>query len=181
MANPKIAALAIDTRLVQLAKTWLGCDGIPFRATLFEKSGATNWLIPWHQDTALPLARRVAASGWGSWSEKAGVTYSHAPTWALSRIIALRVHLDASMPDNGPLRVIPGSHLGGVLSDASVSEYALAHEHIECVVPRGGVIAMRPLILHSSSKARSAASRRVLHIEYADSLYLGDGIRLAVV
>ena len=40
---------------------------------------------------------------------------------------------------------------------------------------------MRPLIIHSSSKAKSAEPRRVLHIEYAVSLDLGNGIRLAVV
>jgi hypothetical protein len=39
---------------------------------------------------------------------------------------------------------------------------------------------MRPLLIHSSSKAREGAPRRVLHIEYADSLDVGDGIRLAV-
>jgi hypothetical protein len=60
-------------------------------------------------------------------------------------------------------------------------EIVQANEEVECCVPRGGVIAMRPLLIHSSSKARSGRSRRVLHIEYADSLDLGEGIRLAVV
>jgi hypothetical protein len=39
---------------------------------------------------------------------------------------------------------------------------------------------MRPLLIHSSGKARTDAPRRVLHIEYADSLDLAPGIRLAV-
>jgi ectoine hydroxylase-related dioxygenase (phytanoyl-CoA dioxygenase family) len=181
MAIPAVAALAIDDRLTQLAKDWLGRAAVPFRATLFEKSGSTNWLIPWHQDTALPLAGRFEADGWGPWSEKAGATYAHAPSSALSRVIALRIHIDASIVDNGPLRVIPGSHLGGVLSDRRVMEYVSTHDRVECLVPRGGVIAMRPLIIHSSSKARSAEPRRVLHIEYADSLDLGASVRLAVV
>jgi ectoine hydroxylase-related dioxygenase (phytanoyl-CoA dioxygenase family) len=181
MANPTVAVLAISDGLIELAKEWLGGVAIPFRATLFEKSSSTNWLIPWHQDTALPLTRRFDAVGWGPWSEKAGATYAHAPASALSRVIALRVHLDASVIDNGPLRVVPGSHLGGVLSDHSVMEYVSTHDHIECCVPRGGVIAMRPLIIHSSSKAQSAEPRRVVHIEYADSLDLGGGVRLAVV
>jgi ectoine hydroxylase-related dioxygenase (phytanoyl-CoA dioxygenase family) len=181
MANPAVATLAINRRLTELAKEWLGPVAVPFRATLFEKSGSTNWLIPWHQDTALPLAKRFDSVGWGPWSEKAGVTYAHAPAWALSRIIALRVHLDASTADNGPLRVIPGSHLDGVLIDRCVLEYVSTHDHIECVVPRGGIIAMRPLIIHSSSKARSSEPRRVMHIEYADSIDLAADIQLAVV
>ena len=181
MGNPAVSALANNVRLTELAKEWLGCVAIPFRATLFEKSGTSNWLIPWHLDTALPLVERFDLVGWGPWSKKAGATYAHAPTWALSRVIALRVHLDASFADNGPLRVVPGSHSAGVLSDQAVMEFASTNDHVECCVPQGGVLAMRPLIIHSSSKTRSAKPRRVLHIEYADSLELADGVRLAVV
>src|SRR6266568_4977483 len=94
MSNPTVAALAIDDRLIELAKEWLGQVAVPFRATLFEKSLSTNWLIPWHQDTALPLTKRLEAIGWGPWSQKGGSAYAHAPAWALSRIVALRVHLD---------------------------------------------------------------------------------------
>ena len=39
---------------------------------------------------------------------------------------------------------------------------------------------MSPLIIHSSSKVRINVPRRVLHIEYADSKSLGQGIELAV-
>ena len=181
MANPTVSKLANDDRLTELAGEWLGRGAIPFRATLFEKSAGTNWLIPWHQDTALPLAEKFNLSGRGPWSEKAGAVYAHAPAWALSRVVALRVHLDASTADNGPLRVVPGSHLAGVLSDGQVMEFVSNNECVECCVPQGGVIVMRPLIIHSSSKVRSTKSRRVLHIEYADSLDLADHIRLAVV
>jgi len=55
-----------------------------------------------------------------------------------------------------------------------------SHEAVACSTPRGGVIAMRPLLIHSSSKAQSVEPRRVLHIEYADSLSMGDGVELAV-
>jgi hypothetical protein len=181
MSNPHVAAFASDSRLIEMASEWLERRARPFRATLFEKSSRSNWLIPWHQDTALPLESLLEEPGWGPWSEKAGVHYSHAPASALSRVVALRVHLDASTEENGPLRVIPGSHVFGVLSDDSVLDFVNRHEPVGCVVPRGGVIAMRPLLIHSSSKARNENPRRVLHIEYADSLDLGPGIRLRVV
>ena len=45
---------------------------------------------------------------------------------------------------------------------------------------RAGVVAMRPLTVHASSKSLSADRRRVLHIEYATSLTLAAGIELAV-
>src|SRR5262249_11011309 len=117
---------------------------------------------------------------WGPWSEKEGINYAHAPTWALSRVVAVRVHLDASTEENGSLRVMPESHTAGVLTDDEVAAYAAKHKDVECFVPRGGVLAMRPLLIHCSSKARSMESRRVLHVEYCDSLELGDGVVLAV-
>jgi ectoine hydroxylase-related dioxygenase (phytanoyl-CoA dioxygenase family) len=152
MGNPAVSALANDVRLTEIAKEWLGCVAIPFRATLFEKSGTSNWLIPWHQDTALPLVERFDLVGWGPWSQKAGATHAHAPTCALSRVVALRAHLDASFADNGPLSVVPGSHFAGVLSGQAVMEFASTDDHVECCVPQGGVLAMRPLLIHSSSK-----------------------------
>lgn len=181
MASPAVAALAGDPRLVAIAREKLGPNATPFRATLFEKSSQTNWLIPWHQDTALPLTSAFDAPQWSAWSEKGGTVYAHAPAWALSRVIALRVHLDASTADNGPLRVIPYSHGSGVLTDSALLDHVRHHHHVACLVPRGGVLAMRPLLIHSSSKARNTEPRRVLHIEYSESLDLSPGIRLAVV
>jgi ectoine hydroxylase-related dioxygenase (phytanoyl-CoA dioxygenase family) len=180
MSNPAVHELANDGRLLQIAQGALGASGVPFRATLFVKSGLANWLIPWHQDTALPLVTAFDDPEWASWSQKAGIRYAHAPAWALSRIVALRVHLDASTSENGPLRVVPGSQRAGVLTDQGVSDYVKTHEHTTSVVPRGGILAMRPLLIHSSSKARTDVPRRVLHIEYSDSLDLKPGIRLAV-
>jgi len=81
-----------------------------------------NWLVPWHQDTALPLEERRDAPGWGPWSVKSGITYAHAPARALARVVALRLHLDDSRSDNGPLRVIPGTHRLRVLTDADIDE-----------------------------------------------------------
>ena len=180
MSHRAVNELAHDGRLLQIAKASLGGPCIPFRATLFAKSGAANWLIPWHQDTALPLAASFADGEWVSWSRKQGIHYAHAPAWALSRVVALRVHLDASTGENGPLRVVPGSHLDGVLTDQTVCDYVKTHDQTSCLVPRGGVLTMRPLLIHASSKAQTDAPRRVLHIEYVDSLDLKPGIRLAV-
>ena len=56
---PAVRALAAHPALVALAATFIGGRPIPFRATLFDKSPVSNWLVPWHQDTALPIAQRV--------------------------------------------------------------------------------------------------------------------------
>ena len=51
----------------------LGPGAMPIRATLFDKSPASNWLVVWHQDTALPMRERRETAGWGPWSVKEGV------------------------------------------------------------------------------------------------------------
>ena len=180
MCVPEMARIASDTRLLAIARCELRTEPFPFRVTLFEKSGKANWLVVWHQDTALPLRARFDAPGWGPWSEKAGVAYAHAPASALSRVVALRVHLDASTTDNGPLLVLPHSHVLGILTHDEISNLVREHGVVECLVSKGGILIMSPLIIHSSSKARIDAPRRVLHIEYADSKSLGQGIELAV-
>src|SRR5262249_61797186 len=55
MANGFVAGLANDSRLLGIASEIIGAASIPFRATLFDKSSDANWLVVWHQDTALPL------------------------------------------------------------------------------------------------------------------------------
>lgn len=180
MRNHSVRELANDSRLVAIAKRFLGLSAIPYRATLFEKSGRANWLVVWHQDTVLPLERRIESDEWGPWSKKAGVLYAHAPAWAFNRVIALRIHLDPSTEANGPLRVIPGSHVFGILSEPDVIRIAHDQVSAKCLCPKGGILAMRPLLIHASSKVVDDKPRRVLHIEYTDSLELTEHIRIAV-
>jgi len=178
MRHKTIAAFVRHSNLAALATEILGA-AIPFRATLFDKSPSSNWLVVWHQDTALPIQARLDVPGWGPWSVKDGVTYAHAPAVALEKIVALRVHLDDSTAENGPLRVLPGTHTNGVLEDEAIHHLAANANPVDCVVPIGGVVVMKPLLIHASSKSHSEQARRVLHIEYAPSLQQ-DGLTLAV-
>ena len=98
---------------------------------------------------------------------KSGVLYAHAPASALEQVVALRVSLDDSTAANGPLRVLPGTHLLGVLTDEAIERCARDIAAVDCTIAAGGVVAMRPLTVHASSKAKTDRPRRVLHIEYA--------------
>ncbi len=180
MKLPAVASVAQDPRLMEVACATLGAEAFPFRATLFDKSPTANWLVVWHQDTALPLQERREIPGWGPWSVKEGVNYAHAPASALSHVLALRVHLDDSTVENGPLRVLPRTHTLGVLTDEPLHDLSTRIAAVDCLVPGGGVLAMRPLIVHASSKSQSEAPRRVLHIEYAASVRVADGLKLAI-
>ena len=179
LSVPAVRELASHPALVQLATAFIGARPIPFRATLFDKSEHSNWLVTWHQDMALPVVRRVDDPSWGPWSTKGGVLHAIAPVAALETIVALRVHLDNSTRNNGPLRVLPGTHAHGVLNRAGIMSLVDTITPVDCVSSAGGVVAMRPLLVHSSSKARDVEPRRVLHIEYAVTLSAGPGIELA--
>ena len=176
-----VSRIAHREELLAIARGVLGPGALPFRTTFFDKAPNSNWLVAWHQDTALPLMARREMPGWGPWSSKDGVIYAHAPASGLERVLALRVHLDDSNETNGPLRVIPDTHCCGVLTDEQVRERSADSPGVVCVVPAGGVIAMRPLIIHASSKSESDLPRRVLHIEYASSRRIADGPELALV
>jgi len=179
LRQPVVERVATDERILNLAREVLGRNAVPFRATLFDKSPNSNWLVVWHQDTALPLREKRETPGWRPWSIKDGVTYAHAPASALEQVLALRVHLDDSTDSNGPLRVLPGTHTRGVLSDEELQAVDSQIAAVACTAAKGGVVAMRPLIAHASSKSQSPLARRVLHIEYSAIAEFENGLRLA--
>jgi hypothetical protein len=164
-----VANLSRRREMMEIVNAVLGPYAFPFRATLFDKSPSSNWLVVWHQDTALPLKARLDLPGWGPWSVKEGIAYAHAPVSALTQVVALRLSLDDSTAENGPLRILPGTHTLGVLSDDAIHEIAQRIDPVDCIVGKGGIVAMRPLAIHASSKSRTERPRRVLHIEYATS------------
>lgn len=165
--HPVVSVIANDRRLLEMAQSVLGEDPFPFRATLFDKSPDSNWLVSWHQDTALPLVEKIETPGWGPWSVKEGFHYAHAPAYALNKVLALRLHFDDSTASNGPLRVLSGTHRMGVLTDEEVSRLGGELTPTDCLIAKGGILAMRPLVIHASSKSHAQIPRRVLHIEYA--------------
>src|SRR5262245_22523953 len=70
MTVPIVRDLAHDRRLLTIASAVVGVSAVPFRATLFDKSPRANWLVVWHQGTALPVRARTKQEGWGPWSTK---------------------------------------------------------------------------------------------------------------
>src|SRR5207249_11382984 len=65
LSDSAISSLVNDPRLLEISSSLLGHPAFPFRATLFDKSGGRNWLVVWHQDTALPIRQRREVPGWG--------------------------------------------------------------------------------------------------------------------
>ena len=114
---PEIAALATSQKVRSLVDPLLGQDAFPVRGIFFDKTPDANWKVSWHQDLSIAVSQRRDAPGYGPWSEKAGVLHVQPPVDVLERMLVVRIHLDESGPDNGPLRVLPGSHRAGKLRD----------------------------------------------------------------
>ena len=74
--------------------------------------------------------------------------------------------------------MLPGTHTLGVLSDSEISASAEKKVAVDGLVSKGGVLAMRPLLIHASSKSQRAMPRRVLHVEYAECEEIAPGVWL---
>lgn len=155
--------------VARLARSLLGEKARPVKLTLFDKSPAANWKVPWHQDRTIAVRERrerPEIAGFGPWSIKDGVPHVQPPIEVLEAILAIRVHLDDTPESNGALRVVPGSHRHGRLDAERIRVLRAELGEIACPVPAGGSMAMFPLLLHASSAAREPGRRRVLHYEF---------------
>ena len=155
--DPEVRALADDPRLRVYAGTAKVVRGI-----LFDKTPEANWAVPPHQDLNVALAEKHDVEGFGPWSVKAGVPHAIPPEGILRGMLTIRLHLDDCGPDDGPLRVVPGTHLSKV-PEADLPDGPWA----ECHAPAGGAVLMRPLVVHASPRAAVPSRRRVIHLEYA--------------
>lgn len=163
-----IRALSKHPAIVRLAEEVCGRAPFVVRSVLFDKTPSANWGVPWHQDLSIAVRERCAAPGFGPWSIKAGVVHVQPPASVLAKIVTLRIHVDNCDADQGALRVIPGSHRGGILSPDQITAVKQSTPCVVCPVKAGGVMLMRPLLLHSSSPATNPSHRRVIHLEFAN-------------
>lgn len=166
LAVPAVRDLASSRPVREIIGTVLGSGCFAVRGILFNKTQRSNWKVVWHQDLTIAVRERRDVNGFGPWTVKAGVLHVQPSTEVMHRILAIRLHLDASGPDNGPLRVIPGSHKAGRLSTEQIANWQKA-DCVTCTVPSGGALLMRPLLLHASSACVVPRPRRVIHLEFA--------------
>jgi ectoine hydroxylase-related dioxygenase (phytanoyl-CoA dioxygenase family) len=170
LAAPIVRELAGSAPVRTVAEAVLGKNCFAVKGTFFNKTQESNWKVAWHQDLTILVRERREVHGFGPWTVKAGIVHVQAPAGVLSRILAVRLHLDESGEENGPLRVIPGSHKQGRFSSSEVAAWQKTDSEV-CTIPRGGALLMRPLLLHASSACLVPNPRRVIHLEFsADEL-----------
>jgi len=175
LREPIIQELARSQEVRRVIAPVLGPNCFAIKGILFNKTQKSNWKVPWHQDLTITVHDRIEAEGFGPWTIKGGVVNVQPRADVLRGILAIRIHLDANDNQNGPLRVIPGSHNHGRLAAEQIASWDKSGA-VTCLVPRGGALLMRPLILHASSACQLPKSRRIIHLEYS-SADLPSGLR----
>ncbi len=133
------------------------------KSIYFDKPPQSNWFVAWHQDLTISVGEKADVPGFGPWTVKQEQYAVQPPLEILQQNFTLRIHLDDTNSDNGALRVVPGSHAKGVYRPETI-DWAVEREY-SCELRRGGVMIMRPLLLHASNRTVNEARRRVIHIE----------------
>jgi ectoine hydroxylase-related dioxygenase (phytanoyl-CoA dioxygenase family) len=166
--SPCIQKLAQSQEIIALVKPILGDGARVVRGIFFDKQPSANWKVPWHQDRTIVVKNRVDVPDYHPWSVKNGIPHVQPPTSVLDKMLTVRIHLDTTDELNGALKVIPGSHCQGKLTNIEIDFWKQTSPSISCNLSPGGILLMRPLLLHASSMATVPSHRRVIHIEYAN-------------
>jgi Phytanoyl-CoA dioxygenase (PhyH) len=162
LAQPQCRDTAAQLKTLLVEAGLLDGASVAVQCTLFDKTADRNWLVALHQDTSIPASTRSPDAAMPI-AIKESEPYVQPPVEVLQSLLAVRVHLDDCGADAGPLRVVPGSHRAGRLGDAEARGLRDVHGEVTCTAARGDALAMRPLLLHASSRARAPVRRRVLH------------------
>ena len=163
---PEVTELVRHPAIVQRVTEVIGPDAFMTRATLFDKTPGANWGVFWHQDLSIAVEVKHEVDGFSAWTRKAGVTCVQPPVEVMARVLTVRVHLDDCTGANGALKVLPGTHRDRMSATEIDAQQRKAS--ITCDVPVGGLLLMRPLLLHASSPMDEPLSRRVIHFEFAN-------------
>lgn len=169
-----VSEIARSHTVRALIDSVLGSSSVAVRATLFDKVAGANWKVPFHQDLTIEVQERREQPGFAPWSIKGGVHCVQAPDAILRSMVAFRLHLDDTPTENGPLRVLPGSHAHGRLSPSKIEQIRATTVEVQCLAAKGDALLIRPLLLHASSAATRVKHRRVLHIDFGPETLPGD-------
>jgi len=173
--NPDIADKIFTKKLLSIIKSISPNCNQSIKSIYFDKPPNANWIVNWHQDLTINLTNRKEVVGFKNWRTNQVRTVVQPSREILERIFTIRVYLDDCTKENGALRVIENSHKNGIIEVKDWINHKTGIEKI-CEVKAGGILMMKPLILHSSRRTENQKNRRVIHIEFTDS-ELSNGLR----
>jgi ectoine hydroxylase-related dioxygenase (phytanoyl-CoA dioxygenase family) len=147
--------------------TFLKKNPFIVKSIYFDKPPASNWFVAYHQDIIIAVKEKKETPGFNHWTVKPGYFQVQAPVVLLEKLYTIRIHLDDTTSNNGALKILPKSHLKGILRSEAIE--TLKSQETVCEVSRGGIMLMKPLLMHSSGRTTNHQSRRVIHIEITNA------------
>lgn len=163
---PKIKELIFNKKLLNVIEEIGGKDYFVTKSIFFDKPEASNWFVSYHQDLTISVDKKENLEGFGPWTTKYNQYAVQPPIGIIENIFTIRIHLDDTDENNGALKVIDKSHLKKIYRPETIN-WENEKESV-CNVKSGGIMLMKPLLLHSSSKTKNNKRRRVIHIEFSN-------------
>ncbi len=164
---PASARLIFNVKLNNLIADLFGDSYFVVKSIYFDKPENSNWFVSYHQDLTISVDKKLDIFGYGPWTKKVNQFSVQPPLDILEDNFAIRIHLDDTDEENGALKIIPKSHSRGICRPEMID--LTSESETICRVPKGGVMFMKPLLLHASSRSVSRKKRRVIHIEFSRS------------
>ncbi len=161
---PELSDLLFNKKLTELLTDLSKSEYFLTKAIYFDKPSKSNWFVAYHQDLSISVDKKANLENYSNWTFKKGQYGVQPPIEILQDTITIRVHLDKTDKNNGALKVIPKSHLNGIVR-AQSKDWNIKNEFV-CEVEKGGVMLMKPLTLHASNRTTNGKKRRVIHLEF---------------
>ncbi|OQP68477.1 phytanoyl-CoA dioxygenase family protein [Niastella populi] len=163
---PSAIDAVFNDNLKAILSQILGDKYFVVKSIYFDKPQTSNWYVSYHQDLTISVDKKVSLNGFDLWTTKQNQFAVQPPLNILQNVVTVRIHLDDTDENNGALRVIPKSHLKGVYRPETI-DWTFEKE-VSCNVSKGGIMLMKPLLLHSSGRTTNNRQRRVIHIEFSN-------------
>lgn len=163
---PATSEFIFNNNLKSIISTIFGNDYFVVKSIYFDKPEQSNWFVAYHQDLTISVDKKSDIEGFGPWTVKQNQFAVQPPLSILEKNFTIRIHLDDTNEKNGALKIISKSHLKGVYRPETI-DWTLESETI-CNVEKGGIMIIRPLLLHASNRTTNNSKRRVIHIEFSN-------------
>ncbi|MEO6454716.1 MAG: phytanoyl-CoA dioxygenase family protein [Ginsengibacter sp.] len=163
---PETFNLIFNSRLNSIISPVFGDDYFVTKSIYFDKPEQSNWFVAYHQDLTISVDKKLDVEGFGSWTVKQNQFAVQPPLDILESNFTIRIHLDDTDENNGALKVILKSHLKGIIRPETIDW--IKETETVCNVRKGGIMIMKPLLLHASNRTTNNKKRRVIHIEFSN-------------
>ncbi|GGG99496.1 phytanoyl-CoA dioxygenase family protein [Mucilaginibacter phyllosphaerae] len=164
---PAVKQILFNDKLKGIINELFGDRYFTVKSIYFDKPQKSNWFVAWHQDLTISVDKKTDTPGYGPWTVKQNQFTVQPPINILENNFTICIHLDDTGEGNGALKVISGSHLKGIYRPETI-DWQKETEHT-CNVNAGGIMFMRPLLLHASNRTTNNKTRKVIHIEFSNT------------